>query len=163
MKLSFLSLVTVVACLSNVDVAAATHNKHHNHHHHKSVSHSKHHKTVVKIKRHRHNIRQYKDTTTWGVGVASWYGYESCRRYKNRLPKTASGDVFYPSQLTAAHRSLPFGTKVKVTNLATSKSVIVTINDRGPFVHNRIIDLSKSAAKAVGIAGLQRVSISVIG
>ena len=65
--------------------------------------------------------------------------------------KTASGEKFRSSKLTAAHRTLPFGTKVKVTNLNNGKSVKVTINDRGPFVASRIIDLSKKAARKIGI------------
>ena len=64
--------------------------------------------------------------------------------------------------MTAAHRSLPYGTKVKVTNLDNNQSVIVLINDRGPFVRGRIIDLSKSAAKAIGISGIEKVSLAVI-
>lgn len=60
--------------------------------------------------------------------------------------KTASGDIYKSSKMTAAHRTLPFGTQVKVTNLSNNKSVTVTVNDRGPFVKDRIIDLSKAAA-----------------
>ena len=93
------------------------------------------------------------------VGVASWYGYESVKR---RVPKTANGELFLPSKMTAAHRTLPFGTKVKVTNLKNNKSVVVIINDRGPFVKGRIIDLSKGAAHTIGITGTQRVQIAII-
>ena len=64
--------------------------------------------------------------------------------------KTANGQIFDQGKLTAAHRTLPFGTKVKVTNINNHKSVIVTINDRGPFIRGRIIDLSSSAFKAIG-------------
>lgn len=60
--------------------------------------------------------------------------------------KTASGEIYKSSKMTAAHRTLPFGTRVKVTNLSNNKSVTVTVNDRGPFVKDRIIDLSKAAA-----------------
>jgi len=93
------------------------------------------------------------------TGIASWYGYESVKKHK---PTTASGDAFLPSKMTAAHRSLPFGTKVSVTNLKNHKSVIVVINDRGPYIHGRLIDLSKSAAKSIGMDGIQRVSLTVI-
>jgi rare lipoprotein A len=67
--------------------------------------------------------------------------------------------------MTAAHRTLPFGTRVLVTHVATGRSVTVTINDRGPFIKGRIIDLSRGAASALGItsAGVARVSVSVIG
>lgn len=71
-------------------------------------------------------------------GGASWYALYS---------KTASGEPMDPTELTAAHRSLPFGTKLKVTNQKNGKSVVVRINDRGPFIKGRVIDLSKAAAK----------------
>ncbi|MFZ6009636.1 MAG: septal ring lytic transglycosylase RlpA family protein [Bacteroidota bacterium] len=77
---------------------------------------------------------------------------------------TASGEKYKHSKLTAAHKSLPFGTKVKVTNLSNNESVEVVINDRGPYVENRIIDLSKSAAERLGFVnqGLAEVKIEVI-
>jgi rare lipoprotein A len=78
--------------------------------------------------------------------------------------QTASGARFNPSAMTAAHRTLPFGTRVVVTNRNNGRSVTVTINDRGPFIKGRIIDLSRGAASAIGMtgAGLARVSISVL-
>jgi rare lipoprotein A len=77
---------------------------------------------------------------------------------------TASGERYKHNKLTAAHKSLPFGTKVKVTNIANDQSVEVTINDRGPYVENRIIDLSKSAAEKLGFVnlGLAEVKLEVI-
>ena len=91
-------------------------------------------------------------------GKASWYGLE----LHGRL--TASGDVFDAYGLTAAHPTLPFGTRVRVTNVANGKSVIVSINDRGPFAGNRIVDLSREAAKAIGMirSGAARVKIEVL-
>jgi rare lipoprotein A len=86
--------------------------------------------------------RAYTET-----GLATWYGYA----YANR--PTSSGERFDPHQLTAAHRTLPFNTYVKVTNLENGESVIVRINDRGPFVKNRIIDLSNEAAKRIHMIG----------
>jgi len=74
-------------------------------------------------------------------GGASWYALYS---------QTASGERMDPSELTAAHRSLPFGTKLKVTNQKNGKTVVVRINDRGPFVKGRVIDLSKAAARQLG-------------
>jgi peptidoglycan lytic transglycosylase len=68
-----------------------------------------------------------------------------------------------PSALTAAHRSLPFGTKVLVENLSNGRSVKVMINDRGPFVKGRIIDLSKAAASSIGMSGVAKVRISTLG
>lgn len=78
--------------------------------------------------------------------------------------KTASGQKFCQSQLTAAHRSLPLGTKVRVTNVNTSKSVEVSINDRGPFHNRRVIDLSKAAAAQIGMkrAGIALVRLEVL-
>ena len=77
--------------------------------------------------------------------------------------RTASGARLNPSALTAAHRSLPFGTKVKVTHRKTGKSVIVTITDRGPFVRGRVIDLTPAGARALGFSGLAPVTLEVLG
>ncbi len=91
-------------------------------------------------------------------GMASYYGSESGSR-------TASGAHFNPGAMTAAHRTLPFGTKVRVTNRRNGRSVIVTINDRGPFVRGRIIDLSSGAAGVIGMrsSGVAPVSVEVLG
>ncbi|WP_026480446.1 septal ring lytic transglycosylase RlpA family protein [Ahrensia sp. 13_GOM-1096m] len=75
-------------------------------------------------------------------GKASWYALHS---------RTASGEMMNPAKLTAAHKTLPFGTKLKVTNRNNGKSVIVRINDRGPFIKGRIVDLSKAAASQIGM------------
>jgi rare lipoprotein A len=75
-------------------------------------------------------------------GSASWYALNS---------RTASGEMMNPAAYTAAHRTLPFGTKVKVTNTLNGKSVTVRINDRGPFIKGRVIDVSKAAAARIGI------------
>jgi rare lipoprotein A len=74
-------------------------------------------------------------------GSASWYALTS---------KTASGERMNPAAMTAAHRSLPFGSKIKVTNQRNGKSVIVRVNDRGPFIKGRVLDLSKAAAQKLG-------------
>jgi rare lipoprotein A len=74
--------------------------------------------------------------------------------------KTASGEAMNSGELTAAHPSLPFGTRIKVTNDHTGRSVVVRINDRGPFVKGRVIDLSPAAARAIGVSGLAKVSLS---
>lgn len=81
------------------------------------------------------------------VGHASYYGKELAGR------KTASGERFNPGGLTAAHRSLPFGTQLKLTNKQNGRSVVVRVNDRGPFVRGRVIDVSFGAAQALGFAG----------
>ncbi|MGI9404304.1 MAG: septal ring lytic transglycosylase RlpA family protein [Hyphomicrobium sp.] len=90
-----------------------------------------------------------------GSGLASYYWQGQ---------RTASGARFNPNGLTAAHRTLPFGTKVRVTNKRNGRSVVVTINDRGPFIRGRVIDLSKSAAQVIGMtgAGVAPVSLDVL-
>lgn len=92
-----------------------------------------------------------------GKGIASWYG----RGFAGH--RTASGERFDPSELTAAHRTLPFGTRVRVTD-AAGDSVVVRINDRGPYARGRVIDLSRAAARKLGItrAGSGRVTLSVL-
>ena len=87
-------------------------------------------------------------------GQASWYGPGFHGR------KTASGETFNTNELTAAHRTLPFGTKVRVINKRTGKSVVVRINDRGPFAHGRVIDLSRASAQAIGISGTASVELA---
>jgi rare lipoprotein A len=88
-------------------------------------------------------------------GYASWYGEPQM---------TASGERFDPHALTAAHRSLPLGTRVRVTNQRNGRSVVVRINDRGPFSHGRIIDLSEAAAKQLDMidAGVAPVTLEVL-
>jgi rare lipoprotein A len=92
------------------------------------------------------------------VGVASWYGHP----YHGRA--AASGETYDMEQLTAAHRTLPFGTLVRVVNLENSKTVDVRINDRGPFVDDRIIDLSHAAARSIALIGpgTARVRVEVL-
>ncbi len=89
------------------------------------------------------------------IGLASWYGPP----YHNR--QAADGSVFDQNALTAAHRELPMGTTVRVTNLATNQSVVVKVTDRGPFVVGRTLDLSLAAAKAIGVyrAGVAKVKV----
>ncbi len=91
-------------------------------------------------------------------GLASWYG----GKFHGRI--TASGEIFDTNKLTAAHKTLPFGSIVKVTNLDNGKYVIVRINDRGPFVKGRIIDLSRAAAEAIDLVGkgVARVRLEVL-
>jgi rare lipoprotein A len=106
------------------------------------------------------NMASGGPSNTKQVGLASWYG----QRHQAR--KTASGERFARGQLTAAHRSLPLGTKVKVTNLRTKQHVVVKINDRGPYGggKSRVIDLSEAAAKRIGIRerGTEWVQVIVI-
>jgi rare lipoprotein A len=77
--------------------------------------------------------------------------------------RTSNGEHASAGRMTAAHRSLPFGTLVKVTNRHSQRSVVVRINDRGPFVGGRVIDLTPAAARAIGFSGLAPVTLSVVG
>ena len=86
------------------------------------------------------------------AGIASVYSHESGSA-------TANGGTLDREALTAAHRTLPFGSNVRITNTSNGRSVIVTINDRGPFVRGRIIDVSPAAAQVLGFAGLTQVSL----
>ncbi|MCB0496688.1 MAG: septal ring lytic transglycosylase RlpA family protein [Cyclobacteriaceae bacterium] len=100
-------------------------------------------------------VRAQSKTQT---GIASYYADKFVGR------TTANGEKYSHHKLTAAHKTLPFGTKVRVTNLENGKKVIVRINDRGPFVKGRIIDLSKSAARKLDFIekGLAKVSVEVV-
>lgn len=91
-----------------------------------------------------------------GCGKASWYALTS---------KTASGERMNPSKLTAAHRSLRFGTKIRVTNSRNGRAVVVRVNDRGPFIRGRVLDLSRAAAHSIGMvnSGTAKVCYEVIG
>jgi rare lipoprotein A len=102
------------------------------------------------LARSRHRPRE--------VGVASFYGREWSGH------RTASGERFDPGALTAAHRTLPFGTRVKVTNLENGRQIVVRINDRGPFVRGRVLDLSRAAAKKLDFlaTGTATVRIDVL-
>lgn len=98
------------------------------------------------------------DETEIGGGMASYYGDELAGN------RTASGERFDPDELTAAHRSLPFGSMVRVTNTSNGDSVIVRINDRGPFSHGRVIDVSHAAAREIGMhrSGTARVKLALL-
>ena len=80
-------------------------------------------------------------------GLASWYGPGFAGK------RTASGERFDPHELTCAHRTLPFGTRLKVTNLENGRSVVVRVNDRGPYAGGRVLDLSREAARRIGLLG----------
>ena len=116
---------------------------------------------IKPVSRHRHHYRSSKkgvENFSSMSGTASWYGHG----FNNR--KTASGKRFDQDAFMAAHRSLPFGTHVRVTNLSNGKSCVVEITDRGPFVKNRIIDVSRGAAKELAFTdeGTAKVTLEVI-
>ncbi len=108
------------------------------------------------LAKHSHHPAQAAEH---GGGVASVY---ASNRDGYAGGRAASGERVHSSALTAAHRSLPFGTMVRVTNRRNNKSVVVRINDRGPFVRGRVIDLTPAGARAIGMSGLAPVSLSVV-
>src|SRR3954451_18157751 len=97
-----------------------------------------------------------EETKPIQTGAASWYGPGFHSK------STANGETFNTHDLTAAHKTLPFDTKVRVTNEKTGKSVVVRINDRGPYAHGRVIDLSKAAAEAVGLSDIAQVTLAAL-
>jgi rare lipoprotein A len=118
---AFIAATTILAATTSASHAGSHHRKHHWRNAHASISSG-------------HTFS----------GKASYYGNESGSR-------TASGQRFNQNAMTAAHRTLPFGTKLKVTH--GGRSVVVTVNDRGPFIRGRVLDLSKGAARAIGLTG----------
>jgi len=127
--------------------AKSRHHRHHHHHHHHAQK-AKHNWQDANASIGSSGGRSFS-------GMASFYGNESGS-------KTASGQRFNQNAMTAAHRSLPFGTKLRVTH--RGQSVVVTINDRGPFIRGRVLDLSKGAARAIGLtgAGVGHVTAEVV-
>lgn len=99
--------------------------------------------------------QQAAGATSASHGLASFYSYD---------PHTASGEKFDKHELTAAHRTLPFGTRLRVTDVTTGRSVTVRVNDRGPFVRGRVVDVSASAAETLGITakGVAKVKLDVV-
>jgi rare lipoprotein A len=134
---------------SVTEASAKSRYHHHRHHHHS------HHASNSSWRDANASIAPSSGTGRSFTGLASFYGNESGS-------KTASGQRFNQNAMTAAHRSLPFGTKLRVTH--GDRSVVVTINDRGPFIRGRVLDLSTAAARAVGLtsAGVGRVTAEVM-
>ena len=143
---------TVLAGGSATEASARSH-RHHGHHHFHHLAHTSGDTSAFR------NANAAIDPTSGSVrtfsGMASYYGNEAGS-------KTASGQRFNQNAMTAAHRTLPFGTKLKVTH--GDRSVVVTINDRGPFIRGRVLDLSTGAARAIGLtnAGVGRVVAEVM-
>ena len=103
--------------------------------------------------------------TTAGIsGLAEAKTINGLASFYKTGKRTANGERFNPNGMTAAHRTLPFGTRVQVTDIKTGRSVVVRINDRGPFIRNRVIDLSLGAARVVGLqrSGVARVKVLVL-
>ncbi|MEH6951577.1 septal ring lytic transglycosylase RlpA family protein [Nitrobacter sp. NHB1] len=139
--------VLIAGSVTEASARSRNHHRHHHyhHHHHDRAHHAAGHGTAgsswmnanASLGRSAGSHRSFS-------GMASYYGSESGSR-------TASGQRFNQNAMTAAHRSLPFGTRLRVTH--GSRSVVVTINDRGPFIRGRVLDLSKGAARAIGLTG----------
>jgi rare lipoprotein A len=130
--------------------------KSHRHHHHHGYHHNHHASSEAGSSWREANASIAPSTGGRSfTGMASFYGNESGSR-------TASGQRFNQNEMTAAHRSLPFGTRLRVTH--GGRSVVVTINDRGPFIRGRVLDLSTGAARAIGLtsAGVGRVTAEVV-
>jgi len=112
-------------------------------------------KTVARHRAPAVSEKQTAGTKDAAYGLASFYSYD---------PHTASGEKFNKHELTAAHRTLPFGTRLRVTDVVTGRSVTVRVNDRGPFVPGRVVDVSASAAETLGITGkgVAKVKLDVV-
>jgi peptidoglycan lytic transglycosylase len=115
-----------------------------------------HRRAAAATRKHPPASKQDAESPAASHGLASFYRHQSA--------KTANGEMFNPSELTAAHRTLPFGTRVRVTNVATGQSVTVRVNDRGPFVNGRVVDVSHGAADKLGITGqgVAKVKLEVV-
>lgn len=109
-----------------------------------------------RVAKSKGNPPSQAENKPYQVGPASWYG----KQFHGR--PTANGENFDMFELTAAHKRLPLGSYVKVTNLKSGKWLVVRINDRGPFVGDRVLDLSYGAARLLGIIGVQRVRLDII-
>jgi len=115
----------------------------------------------VHSRKHHHHIQHTGTAAGSGSsGIASVY---ASKRDGYAGKRSASGERVQSGALTAAHRTLPFGTMVRVTNRRNNRSVVVRINDRGPFAHGRVIDLTPAGASAIGMSGLAPVTLSVVG
>jgi rare lipoprotein A len=143
------ALVAATLLIGGSVSEASAKSRHHRHHHHHS-----HHAASAAGSDWRNANASVQSTRSFS-GMASYYGNESGSR-------TASGQRFNQNAMTAAHRSLPFGTKLRVTH--GGRSVVVTINDRGPFIRGRVLDLSTGAARAVGLTsrGVGHVTAEVV-
>jgi rare lipoprotein A len=110
-------------------------------------------------KKSKAKVAKASGGTSYQGGVASWYGGNFHGR------KTANGETYNMNAMTAAHKTLPFGTKVRVTNTRNGDSVVVRINDRGPFIAGRVIDLSRAAASQIGVtsSGVAPVKLAILG
>ena len=148
-----LALFAATLLVGGTATEASAHSRHHHRHHFRHIS------RAPEARGDSWRDANAAMTPSMGTGrsfsgVASMYGNESGRQ-------TASGQRFNQNAMTCAHRSLPFGTKLRVSH--GGRSVIVTVNDRGPFIRGRVLDLSTGAAHALGISGLGQITAEIIG
>ena len=150
-----LTAITAMAAtllVGGAPTEASAKTRHHYRHYAHATRHAAH-KDADKSLREANAMAPSAATGHTFSGIASFYGNESGSQ-------TASGQRFNENAMTCAHRSLPFGTKLRVTH--GGRSVVVTVNDRGPFVRGRVLDLSTGAARAIGIEGLGQVTAEVV-
>lgn len=161
MKQMIRHAIIAIAMLTPLDGIANAHS-HSNTHtqlkHKQDKKVAKRNKVIIDKRSTKTKKRYAKNIKTIETGKASWYGKQFLGR------KTASGERFVKNKLTAAHKTLPLGTVVKVTNTTTNEEVTVRINDRGPFAHGRILDLSPMAAKRIGLIdrGVAHIKLEVL-
>ena len=147
------ALIAATLLVGGSVTEASAKSRHHRHHHHHHAHHAS--KAPASTWRDANASVSSQSSGRGFAGMASFYGNESGS-------KTASGQRFNQNAMTAAHKTLPFGTKLRVTH--GGQSVVVTINDRGPFIRGRVLDLSTGAARAIGLTsrGVGRVSAEVV-
>jgi len=163
LKLSSLCLIVLTASLLSGCASETTFNSNfhpdykryqssrHAHYRHKRNS-----KRLYRVKGKVHRPGRIVSSGHKETGIASWYGAESGST-------TAMGTRFHPEGISAAHKTLPLPSKVRVTNLHNGRSIVVVVNDRGPYKNGRIIDLSHGAAKKIGMDGLAKVEVEYLG
>jgi rare lipoprotein A len=161
-KIGFVSAALIIISLLNgcasdspkLSIPQSNHNRSRHHSHH-SYRHKEAYNRPYRVRGKTYypmaSANGYSET-----GIASWYGSESGS-------KTATGTHFSSHGYSAAHKTLPLPSKVRVTNLHNGRSIVVVVNDRGPFKQNRIIDLSHGAARRIGLNGLARVKVDYLG
>ncbi|MBJ7404485.1 MAG: septal ring lytic transglycosylase RlpA family protein [Bradyrhizobium sp.] len=150
--ITFVAATLLVGAAATEASAKSRHHRHHHHHRHHAQTDTN---ATSDWRNANASMTPTSGTGRSFSGMASFYGNESGS-------KTASGQRFNQNAMTAAHRSLPFGTKLRVTH--GGQSVVVTINDRGPFIRGRVLDLSTGAARAIGLTsrGVGRVTAEVV-
>lgn len=152
--ITFVAATLLVGAAATEASAKSRHHRHHHHHRHHAQTDTN---ATSDWRNANASMTPTSGTGRSFSGMASFYGNESGS-------KTASGQRFNQNAMTAAHRSLPFGTKLRVTDTSSGRFVTVRVNDRGPFVRGRVVDVSPSAAEALGMVdkGITTVRLEVV-